>query len=144
MNSWEVGTMVPINEAYKRTGKGPLWGKWVNVNKGDEKEPNIRSRYVACEVNTHKDESLFASTPPLEALRLLLSWTASGPQVRKRQEEDPQDRCEESAPPCTCRDGRICAAPPGSQIPAPRYVLDAEKVFVRHPRRTRSLGGPVH
>ena len=34
---------------------------------------------MACEVNTHKDDSLFASTPPLEALRLLLSWTATEP-----------------------------------------------------------------
>ena len=77
MQDWEVGELQPISLARQRSGKGPLRGKWVNVNKGDSSNPNIRSRYVACEVRTYRDESLFASTPPLEALRLLLSWLAT-------------------------------------------------------------------
>ena len=81
MESWQVGKLVPNKMAQQRTGKRPIRGKWVNVNKGDSANPIIWSRYVACEVNTHKDESLFASKPPLEALRLLLSWTASGPRT---------------------------------------------------------------
>ena len=68
---------MPTSQAKRRTGKVPIRGKWVDVNKQYEKNPLIRSRYVACEVNTYKDESLFASTPPLEALRFLLSWTAT-------------------------------------------------------------------
>ena len=81
MNQWEVGDLVPSSQARNRTGKPPLRGKRVDVNKQDEANTLIRSRYVACEVNTYNDESLFASTPPLEALRLLLSWTAT--QTRK-------------------------------------------------------------
>ena len=48
----------------------PLFrGKWVNVNKQEEQNPLIRSRYVAFEVNTCRGDSLFATTLPLEALR---------------------------------------------------------------------------
>ena len=39
--------------------------------------PNIRCRWVACEVATYKDDSMFASTPPLEAIRFLLSDVAT-------------------------------------------------------------------
>ena len=53
-----------------------MWGKWVDRNKGDVAKPNLRSRYVACEVATYRDDSMFAATPPLEALRLLLSHAA--------------------------------------------------------------------
>lgn len=77
MQDWKIGDLVPTSTARQRTGKMPIRGKWVNVNKQDEKNPLIRSRYVACEVNTYRDESLYASTPPLEALRFLLSWTAT-------------------------------------------------------------------
>ena len=42
-----VGTKVSKNEAFARTGKAPISGKWVDVNKGDEEGPNYRSRYVA-------------------------------------------------------------------------------------------------
>ena len=83
-SSWTTGKWESLCRSLRplrRPGRDPCGGKWVNVNKGDEVEPVIRSRYGACEVNTHKDESLFASTPPLEALRLLLSWTASGPRT---------------------------------------------------------------
>ena len=85
MNDWKVGDLVPMSQAKARTGEPPLRGKWVNVNKQDEANPLIRSRYVACEVNTYRDESLFAATPPLEALRLLLSQTAIGPRNGKNK-----------------------------------------------------------
>ena len=49
----------------------------MDHNKGDHQKPNVRCRYVACEVATHKDDSLFAATPPLEGLRLLLSQAAA-------------------------------------------------------------------
>ena len=78
MNEWEVGELKPISMARYRTGKLPLKGKLVNVNKHDAGNPLIMSRYVACEVRTYKEDSLFASTPPLETLRLLLSWAVTG------------------------------------------------------------------
>ena len=46
-------------------------------NKGDSDNPVIRSRLVGREFNEGKDDTLYASTPPLEALRLLLSWAAT-------------------------------------------------------------------
>ena len=47
--------------------------RWVICNTGDEAEYDIRARLVACQVNTYKTDEYFASTPPLEAKRLLFS-----------------------------------------------------------------------
>ena len=48
--------------------------RWVNCNKGDALNPDIRARLVACEVNKgDKHDSFFASTPPLEAKKLLFA-----------------------------------------------------------------------
>jgi hypothetical protein len=44
----------------------------VDANKGDDIHPEYRSRLVAKEIKTDKREDLFASTPPLEALTLLI------------------------------------------------------------------------
>ena len=51
--------------------------KWIDINKGDATNPNYRSRLVGREYNTHKDNAMYAATPPLEALRLILSFAAS-------------------------------------------------------------------
>ena len=51
--------------------------RWIDINKGDDKSPNYRSRMVGTEFNDSVLEGLFAATPPLEALRLLLSHAAS-------------------------------------------------------------------
>ena len=51
--------------------------KWLDNNKGDEKNPDLRARLVAREINTHKRLDLFATTPPLESLRAVLSILAS-------------------------------------------------------------------
>ena len=47
--------------------------RWVFCNKGDSETPDVRARLVGCEVNTYKDDSFYASTPPLEAKRMLFS-----------------------------------------------------------------------
>ena len=51
--------------------------KWLDTNKGDRANPNYRSRLVAREFNQGKDDTLYASTPPLEALRLIISHAAT-------------------------------------------------------------------
>ena len=51
--------------------------KWIDTNKGDSANPNYRSRLVGREYNTYKDNSLYAATPPLEALRVILSFAAT-------------------------------------------------------------------
>ena len=49
----------------------------MDVNKGDSKNVDYRSRLVAMEFNTAPDPSLFAPTPPLEAMRYLLHRAAT-------------------------------------------------------------------
>ena len=54
-------------------GRKPIQTRWVDVNKGDFKSPDVRSRLVAKDFAARRDDSFYAVTPPLEALRLLLS-----------------------------------------------------------------------
>ncbi len=61
----------------KRRGIKIVGTRWLDINKGDAERPNHRSRLVAKEFNRGKDESLFAATPPLEALRILVSFAAT-------------------------------------------------------------------
>ena len=57
-------------------GKKVIKVRWVDVNKGDDKHPDYRSRLVAKEINTGKRPDLFAATPPLESIKYLLSRCA--------------------------------------------------------------------
>ena len=49
----------------------------MDINKGDEENPDYRSRLVAQELNQSKRDDIFAATPPLEVLRLVISILAS-------------------------------------------------------------------
>ena len=51
--------------------------KWVDINEGDEANPNHRSRLVGRDLNLSKQDGLFAGTPPLETLRFVLSKCSS-------------------------------------------------------------------
>ena len=51
--------------------------KWLDVNKGDAQNPNVRARLVGRELNLEKRDDLFAATPPLESLKAILSICAS-------------------------------------------------------------------
>ena len=72
-----VYTKVPISECVASTGKQPIGSKWIDINKGDEKEPNYRSRLVAKEIRRGPNEDMFAATPPLEAKKCLFSLVMS-------------------------------------------------------------------
>lgn len=63
----------PVSEACEGMGKAPITAKWVDTNKGDDVEPNYRSRLVAREIRRHGGDSIFSPTPPLESLRTILS-----------------------------------------------------------------------
>ena len=67
-----VYDVVPRSDAL-RTGGKVIGTRWVDVNKGDSTNPNCRSRLVGREFNVGRDDTLYAATPPLEALRLILS-----------------------------------------------------------------------
>ena len=43
--------------------------RWIDINKGDDDNPNYRSRLVGKEFNNEAMDGIFAGTPPLEALR---------------------------------------------------------------------------
>ena len=45
-----VYAKVPVNEAVEKTGKKPISVRWVDVNKGDERNPEYRSCLVVREV----------------------------------------------------------------------------------------------
>lgn len=47
------------------------------MNKGDDVNPEYRSRLVAKEIKRDKRIDLFAATPSLEALKLLLSFAVT-------------------------------------------------------------------
>ena len=55
--------------------------KWVLVTKGDP--PEVRARLVACEVKHEKgsDAALFVATPPIDALRCIISGACHDPET---------------------------------------------------------------
>jgi len=71
----DVYKKITRREALRR-GIKIVGTRWIDVNKGDAENPNHRSRLVAKEFNNGKEDGIFAATPPLEALRLLVSDAA--------------------------------------------------------------------
>jgi hypothetical protein len=74
-----VYTRVTRAEA-QASGKGKIvQGRWIDVNKGSSEIPDYRSRYVGKELNRGQagTSDLYAATPPLEALKLLVSSCAT-------------------------------------------------------------------
>ena len=65
--------------------------RWVDVNKGDNACPNYRSRLVARQLKAHDKSGtvFFAPTPPLEALRTVLSRTTTRSQGEPAEYRDP-------------------------------------------------------
>ena len=59
-----------------RVGKPPVGTKWVDTARGDDQNPQYRSRLVVTEVRRPWSEKRTAATPPLEALRLLVAPAA--------------------------------------------------------------------
>ena len=66
----------PISRVAEDKGKLIDVG-WIDTNKGDWGHPIYCSRLVGCEYNTYKDASLYAGTPPLEALRIIIRHAAT-------------------------------------------------------------------
>ena len=66
---------VLFDQCWERTGKAHLKARCVDIDKGT----GYRSRWVAKQFKGSDSEEWFAATPPLEALRALISYTMSGP-----------------------------------------------------------------
>ena len=74
------------SEAEKNVDAIFVRSRWVLCNKGDNKSPDMRARLVACEINKgDKQDAFYASTPPLEAKKLLFSRLAQ----EKRRGKEP-------------------------------------------------------
>jgi hypothetical protein len=76
VNDMKVWRKMSRREAIRR-GYKIIKVRWIDINKGDKQHPLYRSRLVGKEFNDGVIEGLFASTPPLEALRLLVSDAAT-------------------------------------------------------------------
>ena len=80
-----VYTKVPRSKCEGMNIK-PITTRWIDVNKGDDCNRNYRSRMVAREIKRDNRMDLFAATPPLEALKLLISEAATvRPQKRLKK-----------------------------------------------------------
>ena len=60
-----------------RDGCNVITTRWLDINKGDQRNPNYRARLVGREIKTDSRLDLFAATPPLESLRMICSMCAS-------------------------------------------------------------------
>ena len=74
-------TRVPREVCIRETVRAPTKTGWAETDKGQPGKPNIRARWVAKGYKTHARPELYASTPPLEALKVVLLEIAN---VRER------------------------------------------------------------
>ena len=70
-------TRVSRETCLLETGRAPIKTGWTETDKGQPGKPNVRARWVK-EHKTHARPELYASTPPLEALKIVLSEIATG------------------------------------------------------------------
>ena len=66
--------VVPLSDCWDNTGKRPIPTKWIDFDKGER----YRSRWVAKEFRDSSSEEWFAGTPPLEAMRAIISHATTG------------------------------------------------------------------
>ena len=84
MRKMAVYSRVPLEECWKKTKRKPIQLRWVDTRKSSGE---VRSRLVAKEFKNSIRPELFAATPPLEALKMILSLVASAQISRKCWEE---------------------------------------------------------
>ena len=66
-------TRVSRETCLRETGRAPMKTGWAETDKGQQGKPNVRARWVAKEYKTLARPELKASTPLLEALKVVLS-----------------------------------------------------------------------
>ena len=74
----KMHTRVSRETCLRETGRAPIKTRRAETDKGQPGKPNVRARWVAKEYKTHAKPELSASTPPLEALKVVLSEIATG------------------------------------------------------------------
>ena len=73
----KIYVRVPREVCLRETGKAPVKTGWAETDKGQPGKPNVRARWVAKEYKTHAIPELYASTPPSEVLKVVLSEIAT-------------------------------------------------------------------
>ena len=86
-NTLPVWDVVKTQECWDKTGSPPITTKWVDVNKGDQQEYDVRCRLVAREMGGAKNDEFYAPTPPLEAKRLLFSEAATNRRYGRQEKK---------------------------------------------------------
>ena len=78
-----------VQECSDKKGRAPIGVRWVEVDKGFGVH---RSRLVAKDFRpksrVNEKERLFAATPPLELVKMLIMWTSEKSQQRQEKEGD--------------------------------------------------------
>ena len=59
----QVWINVDRDQCIRESGGPPIKLRWVDINKGDEKTPNYRSRIVATEIRTDSRQSCLRRLP---------------------------------------------------------------------------------
>ena len=134
---------VDIQECWDRTGREPVTVKWVDTDKGEDGHVAIRSRLVARDFRTkgEKDrEDLFAATPPLELLRMMISRTATITGDEERRKMLFVDVKKAHLNPV--RSGRLLLDPGGGES-AEGQVWEAGALAVRVQTGSPGVGEPV-
>ena len=72
----QVYDKVPTEECYRVTGKAPIGTRWVDVKKGDDVNPEVRSRLVAQHKKSREINVLTCSQPlrRWKRKRCCLAW----------------------------------------------------------------------
>ena len=71
-------TKVPERaEGFQQAGKHPISVKLVDTNKGDDEHRKYRSMLLAREIRRCGEDSIYAQTPRLDALRTILMLAAT-------------------------------------------------------------------
>ena len=68
----KMNTRVSREVCLRETGRAPIKTGWVGTDKGQPGKTHVRARWAA------KEYKLYASTPSLEALKVVLSEIATG------------------------------------------------------------------
>ena len=88
----DVHERVPREASLRETGKAPIKTGWAQTDNGQPGKPNVRARWVAKEYKTHARPELYASTPPLKALNVVLSeiwhWSTCGGRILTLQHDE--------------------------------------------------------
>ena len=130
----DVWVLRPIDECRRVTGKAPVTVRCVDVNKGDDLNPNVRSRLVARQIRQAGEEAIFAPTPPLEALRSNISMAATDLPGRPIHVRDPRSERRTQLSAIDISRANFNAATDGSD---PTYVV----LPPEHPDQARNMCG---